>query len=299
MEKNETNEIIIYQPDDTLKLDVRVEDETVWLNQIQMAELFQATKQNISLHISNIYKDGELDVASTVKDYLTVQTEGKRKVKRQIYYYNLDVIISVGYRVKSLRGIQFRQWANKVLKDYLLRGYSVNQRLMQLEDRIDRRLSDQDRHFVEQDGKIEALRREVDFFVRTSLPPKEGIFFDGQIFDAYAFVADLIRKAKRRIAVIDSYIDDSVLIQLSKRAPGVSVDIYDGKISEQLRQDVARHNAQYPGVTLHVYNKAHDRFLIVDEEVYHIGASLKDLGKKLFAFSRMDVMTGTQLLSKL
>ena len=299
MEKNETNEIIIYQPDDTLKLDVRVEDETVWLNQIQMAELFQATKQNISLHISNIYKDGELDVASTVKDYLTVQTEGKRKVKRQIYYYNLDVIISVGYRVKSLRGIQFRQWANKVLKDYLLRGYSVNQRLMQLEDRIDRRLSDQDRHFVEQDGKIEALRKDVDFFVRTSLPPKEGIFFDGQIFDAYAFVADLIRKAKRRIAVIDSYVDDSVLIQLSKRAPGVNVDIYDGKISEQLRQDVARHNAQYPGVTLHAYNKAHDRFMIVDEEVYHIGASLKDLGKKLFAFSRMDVMTGTQLLSKL
>lgn len=299
MEKNETNEIIIYQPDDTLKLDVRVEDETVWLNQIQMAELFQATKQNISLHISNIYKDGELDVASTVKDYLTVQTEGKRKVKRQIYYYNLDVIISVGYRVKSLRGIQFRQWANKVLKDYLLRGYSVNQRLMQLEDRIDRRLSDQDRHFVEQDGKIEALRKDVDFFVRTSLPPKEGIFFDGQIFDAYAFVADLIRKAKRRIAVIDSYVDDSVLVQLSKRAPGVKVDIYDGKISDRLRQDVARHNAQYPGVTLHAYNKAHDRFLIVDEEVCHIGASLKDLGKKLFAFSRMDVMTGTQLLSKL
>ena len=299
MGKNETNEIIIYQPDDTLKLDVRVEDETVWLNQIQMAELFQATKQNISLHISNIYKDGELDVASTVKDYLTVQTEGKRKVKRQIYYYNLDVIISVGYRVKSLRGIQFRQWANKVLKDYLLRGYSVNQRLMQLEDRIDRRLSDQDRHFVEQDGKIEALRKDVDFFVRTSLPPKEGIFFDGQIFDAYAFVADLIRKAKRRIAVIDSYVDDSVLVQLSKRAPGVKVDIYDGKISDRLRQDVARHNAQSPGVTLHAYNKAHDRFLIVDEEVCHIGASLKDLGKKLFAFSRMDVMTGTQLLSKL
>ena len=299
MEKNETNEIIIYQPDDTLKLDVRVEDETVWLNQIQMAELFQATKQNISLHISNIYKDGELDVASTVKDYLTVQTEGKRKVKRQIYYYNLDVIISVGYRVKSLRGIQFHQWANKVLKVYLLRGYSVNQRLMQLEDRIDRRLSDQDRHFVEQDGKIEALRKDVDFFVRTSLPPKEGIFFDGQIFDAYAFVADLIRKAKRRIAVIDSYVDDSVLVQLSKRAPGVKVDIYDGKISDRLRQDVARHNAQYPGVTLHAYNKAHDRFLIVDEEVCHIGASLKDLGKKLFAFSRMDVMTGTQLLSKL
>ena len=163
---------------------------------------------------------------------------------------------------------------------------------MQMEERIDRRLSEHDR-------KLEDLRRDVDFFVRTSLPPREGIFFDGQIFDAYAFVADLIRKAKRRIVVIDSYVDDSVLVQLSKRHPGVTVDIYDGRISQQLRQDVARHNAQYPGVTLHDYKKAHDRFLIVDETVYHIGASLKDLGKKLFAFSEMTAMTGTELLSKL
>ena len=292
MESTNGNEIIVYQPDETLKLDVRVECETVWLTQAQMAELFQATKQNISLHISNIYKERELDASSTVKEYLTVQTEGKRKVKRQISYYNLDVIISVGYRVKSLRGTQFRQWANKVLKDYLLRGYSINQRLIEISDRLDRRL-------LEQDSKIAAIRKDVDFFVRTSLPPKEGIFFDGQIFDAYAFVADLIRKAKSRIVVIDSYVDDSVLVQLSKRRPGVTVDIYDGRISDQLRQDVARHNRQYPGVTLHVYNKAHDRFLIIDEEVYHIGHSLKDLGKKLFAFSKMDVMTGSELLSKL
>ena len=189
MESTNGNEIIVYQPDETLKLDVRVECETVWLTQAQMAELFQATKQNISLHISNIYKERELDASSTVKEYLTVQTEGKRKVKRQISYYNLDVIISVGYRVKSLRGTQFRQWANKVLKDYLLRGYSINQRLIEISDRLDRRL-------LEQDSKIAAIRKDVDFFVRTSLPPKEGIFFDGQIFDAYAFVADLIRKAK-------------------------------------------------------------------------------------------------------
>ena len=292
MESTNGNEIIVYQPDETLKLDVRVECETVWLTQAQMAELFQATKQNISLHISNIYKERELDASSTVKEYLTVQTEGKRKVKRQISYYNLDVIISVGYRVKSLRGTQFRQWANKVLKDYLLRGYSINQRLIEISDRLDRRL-------LEQDSKIAAIRKDVDFFVRTSLPPKEGIFFDGQIFDAYAFVADLIRKAKSRIVVIDSYVDDSVLVQLSKRRPGVTVDIYDGRISDQLRQDVERHNRQYPGVTLHAYNKAHDRFLIIDEEVYHIGHSLKDLGKKLFAFSKMDVMTGSELLSKL
>ena len=161
-----------------------------------------------------------------------------------------------------------------------------------MEDRIDRRLS-------EHDHQLSQLTEKVDFFVRSSLQPKEGIFFDGQIFDAYAFVADLIRKAKKRIVVIDSYIDDSVLVQLSKRNSGVTVDIYDGRISDQLRQDVERHNAQYPGVTLHAYNKAHDRFLIIDEEVYHIGHSLKDLGKKLFAFSKMDVMTGSELLSKL
>lgn len=163
---------------------------------------------------------------------------------------------------------------------------------MQLEDRIDRRFSEYDRHLLEVDEKI-------DFFVRTALPPKEGIFFNGQIFDAYAFVAGLIRKAERRIVLIDSYVDDSVLVQLSKRKAGVTVDIYDGKISQQLRQDVVRHNAQYPGVTLHAYNKAHDRFLIIDEDVYHIGHSLKDLGKKLFAFSKMEVMTGTELVSRL
>lgn len=211
---------------------------------------------------------------------------------RNIEFFNLDVIISVGYRVNTVRGIQFRQWANKILKGYLLRGYAVNQRFMQLEDRIDRRFSEYDRHLLEVDEKI-------DFFVRTALPPKEGIFFNGQIFDAYAFVAGLIRKAERRIVLIDSYVDDSVLVQLSKRKAGVTVDIYDGKISQQLRQDVARHNAQYPGVTLHAYNKAHDRFLIIDEDVYHIGHSLKDLGKKLFAFSKMEVMTGSELLSRL
>ncbi len=289
MDPTKENEIIIYQPDENLALDVRVEGETVWLTQAQMVELFLTSKQNISLHINNIFKEGELDSDSVVKDYLTTATDGK---KYRTKYYNLDVIISVGYRVKSLRGTQFRQWANKVLKEYLLRGYAVNQRLMQLEDRIDRHFSEYDRHLSELDEK-------VDFFVRSSIQPKEGIFFDGQIFDAYAFIAGLIRKAKKRIVVIDSYVDDSVLVQLSKRSPGVKVDIYDGKISQQLRQDVARHNAQYPGVTLHSYKKAHDRFLIIDEEVYHIGHSLKDLGKKLFAFSKMDVMTGSQLIAAL
>ena len=289
MKSTQENKIIIYQPDETLKLDVQVEDDTVWLTQAQMVELFQTTKQNISLHTNNIFKEGELDANAVVKEYLATASNGKRYRTK---YYNLDVIISVGYRVKSLRGTQFRQWANKVLKEYLLREYSVNQRLIEMSDRLDRRL-------LEQDGKIAAIRRDVDFFVRTSLPPKEGIFFNGQIFDAYAFVAKLIRKAKKRIVVIDSYVNESVLVQLSKRNPGVTVDIYDCKISRLLRQDVEQHNAQYPGVTLHYYNKAHDRFLIIDEEVYHIGHSLKDLGKKLFAFSKMEVLTGSELISKL
>lgn len=288
MEKIE-NEIILYQPNETMKLDVRVQQETVWLTQQQIAQLFGVKQPAISKHLKNIFDSGELDENSVHSILEYTAADGK---SYQTKFYNLDAILSVGYRVNSRNATLFRQWANKVLKEYLLRGYSVNQRLMLMEDRIDRRLS-------EHDHQLSQLTEKVDFFVRSSLQPKEGIFFDGQIFDAYAFVADLIRKAKKRIVVIDSYIDDSVLVQLSKRNSSVTVDIYDGRISDQLRQDVERHNAQYPGVTLHAYNKAHDRFLIIDEEVYHIGHSLKDLGKKLFAFSKMDVMTGSELLSKL
>ncbi|MDE6682749.1 MAG: virulence RhuM family protein, partial [Muribaculaceae bacterium] len=249
MEKNSTNEIILYQPDDTLTLDVRVEDESVWLTQAQMAELFQTTRNNITLHTRNIFKEGELVEQSVSKESLLTAKDGKRYRTK---FYNLDVIISVGYRVKSLRGTQFRIWALKIIKDYLLRGYSVNQRLLLLEDKIDRRFSEYDQHFRELDGK-------VDFFVRSSLQPKEGVFFNGQIFDAYALVADLIRESKERIVLIDNYIDDTVLVQLAKRKPGVTVDIYDGHITKQLRQDVEKHNEQYPGVTLHKYTKAHDR----------------------------------------
>lgn len=288
MEKTQANEIILYQPDDTLTLDVRVMNESVWLNRTQIAELFGRDVKTIGKHISNALKE-ELTGMAVVAKFATTAADGKIY---QVEHYNLEMITSIGYRVKSPRGVQFRIWANKILKDYLLRGYSINMRLMQLEDRIDRRLSEHDRHLLQLDDKI-------DFFVRSSLQPKEGVFFNGQIFDAYALVADIIRLAKSRIVVIDNYINDSVLVQLSKRQPGVTVDIYDGQISKQLRQDVEKHNEQYPGVTLHKYTKAHDRFLIIDEEVYHIGASLKDLGKKLFAFSKMEVMTGSELMSKL
>ncbi len=265
-------EIILYQPDSEVKLEVRLEEETVWLTQMQMAELFQTSKQNVSLHTNNIFKENELDRNSVVKDYLTVQKEGNRNVKRKITCYNLDVIISVGYRVKSIRGTQFRQWANSVLKEYLLKGYSVNRRLTELE------------HTVAEHSK------KIDFFVRTSLPPVEGIFYDGQLFDAYKFATDLIRTAKKSILLIDNYVDESVLLMLSKRNNGVKADIYTQTISSQLQLDLNRHNSQYPPIKIHAYKKSHDRFLIIDgTDVYHIGASLKDLGKKMFAFSKLEI----------
>ena len=207
-------EIILYQPDEAVRLEVRLEDETVWLTQAQMAELFNSTKQNISFHINNTFKEGELSSVATVKDYLTVQIEGNRTVKRKVSFYNLDVIISVGYRVKSIRGTQFRQWANKVLKEYLLKGYSVNQRISNMEDRMNSK-------FLEHEQRLNRIDSKIGFFVRTSLPPIEGIFYDGQIFDAYKFATDLIRSAGKSLLLIDNYIDESVLLMLSKRRSGV------------------------------------------------------------------------------
>jgi len=267
----ENNEIILYQPDETIKLEVRLENETVWLTQQQMAELFVTTPQNITMHIRNIYKEGELMTEATCKDFLQVRKEGTREVKRIQKIYNLDVIISVGYRVKSFRGTQFRQWALRVLKDYLLKGYSVNQRLERLEQRVTQ------------------TENKIDFFVKTSLPPVEGIFYDGQIFDAYKFVCDLIRSAKQRIVLIDNYVDDSVLQMLDKRQSNVSATIYTKNYTPQLQLDLQRHNAQYAPIVIQSFTQSHDRFLIIDDTVYHIGASLKDLGKKWFAFSKMEI----------
>ena len=214
------NEIILYQPDSTLSLDVRVENDTVWLTQAQMTELFQTTRNNITLHIRNIFKEGELEETSVCKESLLTAADGKRYKTK---FYSLDVIISVGYRVKSIRGTQFRIWANKILKDYLLRGYSVNQRLLYMESRIDHRLS-------EHDNQIRELSSRVDFFLKTSLPPREGVLFDGQIFDAYVFVCNLIRRAHKRIILIDNYIDETVLTLLNKRNRGVLATIYTKRI---------------------------------------------------------------------
>lgn len=276
----EQGEIILYQPDEAVKLEVRLEDETVWLNRQQLAELFGRDIKTIGKHINNALNE-ELSNIPTVAKFATVQIEGDRTVTRQVEYYNLDMILSVGYRVKSKRGVQFRQWANRVLKDYLLKGYSINQRIDQLENRINQKLSDHDR-------QLEELTNKVDFFVRTSLPPVEGIFFDGQIFDAYAFATNLIKSAKSSIVLIDNYVDESVLLMLSKRATGVTATIYTKHITPQLQLDLTRHNNQYPPINILTCLNAHDRFIIIDNtDVYHIGASIKDLGKKLFAFSKM------------
>ena len=280
------SEIILYQPDNEVRLEVRLEDETVWLTQAQMAELFQTTSQNITIHIRSIYSENELGLEATCKDSLQVRREGNRVVRRKQKMYNLDVIISVGYRVKSVRGTRFRQWANKVLKEYLLKGYSINQRIDDLEHRVNDRL-------INHENRLDDIDSKIDFFVRTSLPPVEGIFYDGQIFDAYAFATNLIRSAKQSIVLIDNYVDESVLLMLSKRGEAIGADIYTQSISRQLQLDLERHNSQYPPIGIHTCRRSHDRFLIVDNsDVYHIGASLKDLGKKMFAFSKMGIPAG-------
>lgn len=266
----EQGEIILYQPDEAVKLEVRLEDETVWLTQEQIADLFGTKRPAITKHLNNIYKSGELDIDSTCSILEHMGNDGKQRYTTK--YYNLDAILSIGYRVNSKNATLFRKWANSVLKDYLLKGYSINKRLSELE------------------RTVAQHTKKIDFFVRTALPPVEGIFYNGQIFDAYKFATDLVKSARRSIVLIDNYVDETVLLMLSKRSVGVSATIYTQRITQQLQLDLDRHNSQYPPIDIRTYRDSHDRFLIVDEtDVYHIGASLKDLGKKMFAFSKLDI----------
>ncbi len=275
----ENGEIILYQPDDVpTKLEVRIEEDTVWLSQAQMVVLFDSTKQNISLHIKNIFYENELIRSSVVKDYLTTASDGK---SYKISFYNLDVIISVGYRVKSKRGTQFRIWANLILREYLLKGYAIHHRL----DKIEQQLFEHDQKF--------------DLLIRTNLPPHEGIFYDGQVFDAHIFVSSLITSASESIVLIDNYVDQTVLSLLSKRNANVDATIYSASFSKQFNLDLKQFNAQYPAIGVKTFTKSHDRFLIIDNaEIYHIGASLKDLGKKWFAFAKIE-LDPKELITKL
>ena len=274
-------EIVVYQPDEVTRLEVKVEDETVWLNRSQLALLFGRDVKTIGKHVNNALKEELRDIA-VVANFATTAADGK---VYSVAYYNLDMILSVGYRVKSSRGIRFRRWANNILKGYLLKGYSINQRLLSVE-----------RQMEEYNDILKDHSQKIDFFVRTSLPPVEGVFYDGQIFDAYAFASNLIKSAKKTLVLMDNYIDESVLLMLSKRREGVRAEIRTGRLTETLKQDLAKHNSQYPPIVVTQNKNIHDRFLVVDEDVYHIGASLKDLGKKLFAFSKMtvskDLLTG-------
>ena len=276
------NEIVVYQPDAMLRLDVQVERDTVWLTILQMCQLFGRERSVIAKHLNAAIQEGELDAG------INVQNLHKNQKGRPQALYDLDAIISVGYRVKSLRGTQFRRWATKVLRDHLLKGFSVNTRLNQLEDKVDRRLAKTERDVIE-------LKEQVGFFVKTALPPVEGVLFEGQIKDAYDIALKIIRSARKSIVLIDNWLDDTVLTMLDKRANGVKCTVYTKNYSKKLALDVSRHNAQYESIMVRPYRGAHDRFLIIDSTVYHIGASLKDLGKSLFAFSKLVTPASTIL----
>ena len=281
MEPNK-GEIVMYQPDETIRLEVRMDGETVWLSANQMANLFDRDEKTIRKHINNVFSEEEVP-----KDINThfLRVDG---VKQPVAFYTLDVIISVGYRVKSKRGTAFRQWANMILKDYLLRGYSINRNLKEVHTQLGKH-----------DKRISILEEKVGFFVRSSLPPVEGIFYDGQIFDAYAHIISLIKQAKHSIVLIDNYIDENTLIMLSKRNASVSATIYTRQLSQQQQLDLQRHNQQYPPITVNVCQHNHGRFLIIDDVVYLFGASLQDAGKKLFAYIRMQETSPTELLSNI
>ena len=298
---NNESQIVLYQPDDSIRLEVKIDagNETVWLNRNQIAELFGRDVKTIGKHINNalreelatetetIVSDVNNQKNPTVAKFATVQIEGGREVTRQVEYYNLDVILSVGYRVKSNRGIQFRRWSNTILKQYLLQGYSINRHLVALQERTDQRFAD-----IEQ--RLDNQQKQIDFFVRTNVPPIEGIFYEGQVLDARLFVEQLIKIAKREIALIDNYIDSRSFDILELRNPGVEATIYVERIGRGL-QSLQQTAHTQSGRTVHLAEtsqRVHDRFLIIDDEVYHLGASLNELGKRLFAFSRLQMDKG-------
>ena len=277
---NRHNELVLYQPDEEIKLEVRMDEETVWLTQSQIANLFGCSSDNVGLHLKNIFSENELDKNATTEFFSVVQKEGNRNVRRNILHYNLDAILSVGYRVSSLNATKFRQWANKVLKDHLLKGYSFNQRIERLEQRVS------------------VTENKIDFFVKTALPPVEGIFYDGNVLEPFGFVNSLIRSAKKRIVLIDNYVDETVLLRLAEREKGIDAIIYSRQLSPSFNIALKQHNQQYEKIEVKQFDKSHDRFLIIDDTVYHIGASIKDLGKKWFAFCKMNI-SAEEIISRI
>ena len=292
-------EVIFYQPDNTMRLEVRLEDETVWLTQQQMVTLFQSSKANVSEHIRNIYDQGELEQEATVRNFRTVRKEGNRMVNRTLTYYNLDAIISVGFRVNTKRGIMFRQWANRTLKEYLLRGYAFHQQMIAMQRQIDVRLEEQNERLSVVENHLHEHDQKFDMIVKTPELPNEGVFFDGQIFDAFKLVMQLIKSAEHRIILIDNYINEEILTMFDQRANGVIASIYTARIDSAMQLAIQRHDAQYDPIPVNVFRMSHDRWLIIDDKVYHFGASLKDLGKKWFGVSLYQDITPEELLSKI
>ena len=280
MSANE-NQIVVYQPNETVRLDVRLENETVWLTQLKIAELFGVQKAAISKHVKNIFASGELVRGATVSKLETVQMEGGRTVVRTQEFFNLDVIIAVGYRVNSRRATQFRIWATKVLKEYLLRGYSVNARLNQLEDTMHRNLA-------KHDDRIATLEQKVDFFVQTKEPPLQSIFYQNKFWDAKSLLIKFIRRAKKELIVIDAYLDVATLDMLAKRGRGVKIELVTHSNGELEESDFEAFGAQCGKFTKTICGICHDRFIIVDQkEIFWTGASLKDAGRLTFAAAKM------------
>ena len=284
------SQIVLYQPDETISLEVKLEQETVWLTQAQMVELFGSSKSNISEHITNIFQQGELSQEATVRKFRTVRKEGNRMVSRNTDHYNLDMIISVGFRVNSQQGIRFRQWANKVLKEYLLRGYAINQQLMQMEQRIDMKLLQQHDEMLRIKNRQEQQQQQLDFFIRTSTPPAEMVFFNGQFFTARVAIENLIKKAQNRAIIIDHYVDAKTFDMFDVRKPGVQGIIYTQGVGAGISRLRDEHNRQTGVQPVEVFKwrtEPHDRFLIIDDRLYHCGHSLNATGGKLSAIMLM------------
>ena len=277
IQSEERGVIVLYQPDDSVRLEVRLQDETVWLTQQQMTELFKTTKQNVSLHINNVFKEGELKKSSVVKESLTTASDGKNYKTK---YYNLDVIISVGYRVKSKVGTRFRQWALAVLKDYLLRGYVVHQQTMALQQ-INMRIDAQNERIARIEDTIDEQQQQLDIVVHANEKPEEMLIPTGCVWDAYKYVCDLIRSAERRIVLVDNFINEKVLTMLDKRGDGVEAEVFT-RYNKQIMLDFEKHNQQYVPIRyVQLPHAVHDRFLIVDDDVWLLGTSVKDMGRSL------------------
>lgn len=303
---NETGEIILYQPEGDVRLEVRIENETVWLTQGQMAKLFKVKENTITYHIQEIFESEELEYDSTTRKIRVVRKEGKRNVARRIDFYNLDMIISIGYRVNSKTGVRFRRWANQVLKDYMIKGYAMNQRMVATGMQIANQFQEQQRLIENQGTKLEnvdtrlsTVEKHIDFFVKASQTPTGGILATGTRFDGFVLIADLVKSAKRSVVFIDPYANIEVLKFAAMRAKDVKAVIYSARITPEFKAATDMHNKQYSGLELKTMRTIHDRFLLVDDTVYHFGASFKDIGNEMTAFSVLDFITPAEVIEKI